>query len=241
MINVFGTLVNTERTVSSKDQIKRNIYACLDNGEENHRRIERCRSASSSLPLSSSPTTTTLPKVAVPQTDSVNMVQQHCQKNWQEVKMVLSQKTIELERTMPMIQEITSDEHITVWLPKSPYYIQHCHTVLAALQTSHRFKVGITVDPDWRYHLAHYAYTKHRTQERDHVKYQGMIVVFLHNSREVVAMMEHALISECLRAYASRCANRKIDYDNHIQDESDSENEQSPRPFALYICYGQRM
>jgi len=64
-----------------------------------------------------------------------------------------------------------------------------------------------------------------------------MVVVYTHHSRDVVAMMEHALIDAY--DFHPMCANRKKDFDNHIRnDDSCSENEGSEGLFTMYICHG---
>ena len=165
------------------------------------------------------------------------------QKEWEAVKKVLPPKTLMLERTKPMFEELLTDEHIKVWLPSSTHYIQHCHRVVALIPRDYRFKIGITVDPSARYYESHYAYSKSRSQQRDHVRYNSMVVIYTHHSREVIAMMEHALITHFRIHSPHQCANRKIDFDSHIRfDESgSSDNEHSPGPHSVYVCYGPRL
>ena len=165
------------------------------------------------------------------------------QKEWEAVKKVLPPKTLLLERTKPMFEELLTDEHIKVWLPSSTHYIQHCHRVVALIPRDYRFKIGITVDPSARYYESHYAYSKSRSQQRDQMRYNSMVVIYTHHSREVIAMMEHALITHFRIHSPHQCANRKIDFDNHIRfDESgSSDNEHSPGPHSVYVCYGPRL
>jgi hypothetical protein len=164
----------------------------------------------------------------------------HSQKDWESIKKKLKRKTLQLERTKPMFEELLNDEHIWVCLPNNNFYIQHCHRILESIPKSNRFKIGITVCPNTRYYIAHYAYSKLRSQQRDHVKYDKMVVIYTHASRDVISMMEHALIVHCHSNMPHRCANRKIDCDNHIRfDEScSSSDEHSPGPHSLYITYG---
>ena len=170
-------------------------------------------------------------------------VKREGQKDWEAVQKVLPPKTLLLERTKPMFEELLTDEHIKVWLPSSDYYIQHCHRVVALIPRDYGFKIGITVDPSARYYESHYAYSKSRSQQRDHVRYNSMVVIYTDHSRRVIAMMEHALIDHFRIHFPRRCANRKIDFDSHIRfDESgSSDNEHSPGPHSLYVCYGPRM
>jgi hypothetical protein len=141
-----------------------------------------------------------------------------------------------------MFRELVDDLRISVNLPNNNHYIQHAKGVIAALNPMHRFKIGITNDPDERFYSKHYAYTKPHTQERDGVMYSGMIVIFAHQAREVIAMMEHALIVHWHQHAPNRCANKKIDFDNHIDfDLSGSESEyNSAGPHILYVAHGTR-
>ena len=165
------------------------------------------------------------------------------QKEWEAVKNVLPPKTLMLSRTKPMFEELLTDEHIKVWLPSSTDYIQHCHRVVALIPRDYRFKIGITVDPSARYYESHYAYSKSRSQQRDHVRYNSMVVIYTDHSRRYIAMMEHALITHFQIHSPHQCANRKRDFDNHIRfDESgSSDNEHSSGPHSVYVCYGPRM
>jgi hypothetical protein len=165
------------------------------------------------------------------------------QKDWAAVKKLLQPKTLRLERTEPMFKELLSDARIRVWLPRTKHYVQHCQCVVASIPNGHRFKIGITVCPNTRYYEAHYGYAKPRTQQRDLVRYSSMVVMYTHHSRDVIAMMEHALIAHFHVHMKYRCANRKIDFDDHIRfDESaSSQAEDSPGPHSLYCCHGPAM
>lgn len=163
----------------------------------------------------------------------------HGQTDWTSIKERLPEKTLRLERTEQMFKELLDDReyHIRVNLAPNTYYIQHCSSVVGALPTTSRFKFGITVNPHHRWYEAHYAYSKSRFQLRDGVQYNEMVVVYAHHSRDVVAMAEHCLIDKFHTN--SRCANRKIDYDNHIRnDDSESDDTRSEGPHVLYICHG---
>ena len=104
-----------------------------------------------------------------------------------------------------------------------------------------KFKIGITVDPEWRYYEAPYAYCRPCSQNRDGVRYEGMIIVYAHPVRDVVCAFETSLITlfkENLH-FKCRIANVKEDFDNHICfSDSDEEMEHAPGPHCLYISYG---
>ena len=191
--------------------------------------------------------TTPLTFVTTPPTSSSQPAESLGQKTWEAVEKVIKPKTLRLERTKPMFEELLGDLRISINLPITHYYLPHCKQVVASLPQNHRFKIGITVCPNTRFYEAHYAYSKPRAQERDWVRYSGMIVLFTHYSREVIAVMEHALIthfSQSLRqSMRDRCANRKIDVDDHIRfDEScSSDDEHSPGPHSLYVSHGKPM
>ncbi len=191
--------------------------------------------------------TTPLTCVTTPPTSSSQPAESLGQKTWKAVEKVLKPKTLRLERTKPMFEELLGDLRISINLPITHYYLPHCKQVVASLPQNHRFKIGITVCPNNRFYEAHYAYSKPRTQERDWVRYSGMIVLFTHYSRDTIAVMEHALIthfSQSLRqSMRYRCANRKTDVDDHIRfDEScSSDDEHSPGPHSLYVCHGEPM
>ena len=191
--------------------------------------------------------TTPLTCVTTPPTSSSQPAESLGQKTWKAVEKVLKPKTLRLERTKPMFEELLGDLRISINLPITLYYLPHCKQVVASLPQNHRFKIGITVCPNNRFYEAHYAYSKPRAQERDWVRYSGMIVLFTHYSRDTIAVMEHALIthfSQSLRqSMRYRCANRKTDVDDHIRfDEScSSDDEHSPGPHSLYVSHGKPM
>lgn len=157
------------------------------------------------------------------------------------VRKVLSKKVLRLERTATVFRELVDDLRISVNLPSNTHYIQHAKGVIAALSPMHCFKIGITNDPDGRFYSKHYAYTTSYAQGRDGVIYSGMVVLFAHQSRDVIAMMEHALIVHFQQHTPRRCVNKKIDFDNHIAYDSGSESDHnSAGPHCLYVAHGIR-
>ena len=153
----------------------------------------------------------------------------------------MTDKVLRLERTETMFRELVDDLRISVNLATNRHYIQHAKGVIAALNPRHRFKIGITVNPDERMYTKHYAYTKPDTQERDRVMYGNMIVLFAHQTREVIAMMEHVLIVNWHQHAPRRCANRKIDFDNHIDFalSGSGSDYDSAGPHFLYKAHGE--
>ena len=99
------------------------------------------------------------------------------QTDWESVSALLDGKTKSLERCQPMIENALADLRLSVWLPRDKNIARHVEHVVRALPPAMRFKIGVTVDPDWRYYQADYAYCKQKSMLRDGVRYEGMIVV----------------------------------------------------------------
>ena len=155
------------------------------------------------------------------------------QQSWEAVEPLLSAKVLHLERTRPLFKDLLEDSDGRIkfqLLAHSKYYMQHAKSVIASLPPAHGFKIGITNDPDYRFHLAPYAYTRQTSQAHDRVRYSdgGMILIHVHHCREVIAMMEHALVEHWQVRAPGRCVNRKSDCD--VRD-------QKP-PNFLYVSHG---
>jgi len=163
-----------------------------------------------------------------------------CQTDWEAVKALLEDDVLLLERCEPMFIEALADINTSVWLPKDKDYTRHIQRVVASIPKEYKFKIGITVDPDNRYYGAHYAYSKHRAQERDGVLYSGMIIVYVHPIRSTVSMLEMSQIDKyTTNEFKHRCVNVKRDFDDHIRfDHSDEEKKSAPGPHCVYIVYG---
>jgi len=163
------------------------------------------------------------------------------QTDWEEVKAHLSDEVLHLERCKPMFTAALRDYCTSVWLPNDKNYAPHVTRVVASLPLKLKFKIGITVDPENRFYHAPYAYSKPHTQERDGVRYVGMIIVHVHQERDRVATMEHCM-QEAFKGnsnFKSRMTNMRSEFDDHIQfDHSDEENEAAPGPHCVYIVYG---
>ena len=112
--------------------------------------------------------------------------------------------------------------------------------MVASLPLNLKFKIGITVDPDYRYYRASYAYNKLSAQERDGVRYSGMIIVYVHPVRSTVEMFEENMIDKFTAdEFKRRCVNVKKDLDDHIRfDHSDEEKTSASGPHCAYIVYG---
>ena len=78
-----------------------------------------------------------------------------------------------------------------------------------------------------------------RIKIKDRIAYTGMKIVLCSDSREVVGMMEHALIDWAQRKHAWLCANRARGFDGPAFDDSDSDDKVSgPGPHFCYVVYG---
>ena len=162
------------------------------------------------------------------------------QPDWEAVEALLEDDVLLLERCKPMFIEALADINTSVWLPKDKYFARHMEQVVASLPFNLKFKIGITVDPDYRYYRASYAYNKLSAQERDGVRYSGMIIVYVHPVRSTVAMLEVNMIHNfTTNEFKRRCVNVKRDFDDHIRfNHSDEEKESAPGPHCVYIVYG---
>jgi hypothetical protein len=164
------------------------------------------------------------------------------QKELIEVMALLPEKTWCMDRCRPVLQNAIEDLRISVWLSKDADITRHVDKVVGSLPTKMKFKIGITVDPEWRYYRASYAYTLATSKEKDGVQYEGMILVYVHPVRDVVGAFETCLIDKYQIdiVHKSRTANIKRDFDGHLRyDHSDEETEHGPGPHFLYIVYGQ--
>ena len=145
-----------------------------------------------------------------------------------------------------MLQQILKDPSVRIWLPtKYNDMQQHVVEVVDSLllaRPSLRFKVGIAVCALSRYWHSGYGYCLPESHLRDGVRYEGMHVVWMHQTRMVVAMAEHCLENYFLVTpmYQHKCANVKSDIDDHVPgDESDDERPTAPGPHTLYISWGE--
>ncbi len=162
------------------------------------------------------------------------------QPDWEAVEALLEDDVLLLERCKPMFIEALADINTSVWLPKDKYFARHMEQVVASLPLNLKFKIGITVDPDYRYYRASYAYNKLSAQEKDGVRYSGMIIVYVHPVRSTVAMFEADMIDKfTANEFKHRCVNVKKDFDDHIHfDHSDEEKTSASGPHCVYIVYG---
>jgi hypothetical protein len=163
------------------------------------------------------------------------------QNDWEAVRARLEDKVLRLERCKPMFMKALGDLRISVWLPRDTHIVRHVKHVVGSLLPGMRFKIGVTVDPDWRYYLADYAYCKPKSMERDDIRYEGMIIVYAHPVRDVVCVFETCVITlfKDNILFKDRIANKKEDFDNHIPfDHSDEESEAAAGPHVLYISWG---
>ena len=155
-------------------------------------------------------------------------------------KVLIIQKVFDLERTRTTIKNFMEDDCVNVQLPTNTYEFQHFKSVAASLmREKRRFKIGTTNDPYERFCVRSYAYTRERAQRRDSARYDAMVVVLVHHQRDVVAMCEHALLDHCCKHMPCWCANRKLDFDNHMEyDGGDESDHDSQGPHFLYFSHG---
>ena len=161
---------------------------------------------------------------------------------WEEVKAILPQKTLRLDRTKPLVEDMLNDEHMTLHLCGHTFEVQHVQSVIANIPKRFRFKIGITEDPIRRYYEAHYAYNKFYIKQKDGVNYEHMLIIRLSHSKDVVAEAEQNLIVHFQKYEPRRCANRKNDRDKKFQNnDTDSEDERSQGPYAVYVVVGKAL
>ena len=168
------------------------------------------------------------------------------QRTWEEVKKILSEEERRLKRTRGMVEEILRDMKMSLNLCACTYYVPHAIAVIDSLPKAFRFKIGITWNPNHRFYVASYSYSRLYIQQKERIRFEQMVILRIHHNREVIATMEHALIVYFKKHEPGRCNNRKIDYDgNHVRpkaNHSDSENDgvKQDGPHALYCVAGPR-
>lgn len=149
-----------------------------------------------------------------------------------------------MQRSSQMHMAILEDPRMRIWLPGDNNIHEHVFDVVRALiswRSSLRFKIGISIDAVFRFSKASYAYLKPGSKLSDGVRYEGMHVVWVHQTRSTVAMAEHLLINVLLHSFGSKIANKKKDMDINQQnkDGSDDERYDAPGPHYLYIAWGE--
>jgi len=149
-----------------------------------------------------------------------------------------------MQRSSQMNKAILEDPLMRIWLPEDNNIHEHVFVVVRALlswRSSLRFKIGISIDAVFRFSKASYAYLKPGSKLSDGVRYEGMHVVWVHQTRSTIAMAEHLLINILLHSFGSKIANKKKDMDINQQnkDGSDDERYDAPGPHYLYIAWGE--
>lgn len=149
-----------------------------------------------------------------------------------------------MDRSPQMHKAILEDPRLRIWLPRNQNIHQHVVEVVQALlswRSSLRFKIGITIDVVYRFNTPDYAYVRPHSHLRDGVLYEGMHVVYIHQTRSTIAMAEHFLINHLRKLFKSKIANKKVDLDNNGQnnDGSDDERYDAVGPHYLYIAWGE--
>ena len=149
-----------------------------------------------------------------------------------------------MDRSQQMHKAILEDPQLRIWLPRNNNIHQHVVEVVHALlswRSSLRFKIGITVDVVYRFNTADYAYVRPHSHLRDGVLYEGMHVVYIHQTRSTIAIAEHLIINSLRNLFKSKIANKKVDMDTNGQnnDGSDDERYDAVGPHYLYIAWGE--
>ena len=149
-----------------------------------------------------------------------------------------------MDRSPQVHKAILEDPQLRIWLPRNKNIHWHVVEVVHALlswRSSLRFKIGITVDVVYRFNTANYAYVKPHSHLRDGVHYEGMHVVYIHQTRSTIAMAEHMIINNLQNLFKSKIANKKVDLDTNWQnnDGSDDEKCDAGGPHYLYIAWGE--
>ena len=153
----------------------------------------------------------------------------------------------DMERTRPMCVQILEDPSLRIWLPaqkQETFIFQHIVSVVRALLSWRpciKFKVGLTIDPAFRFGTPTYAYSNAKTHLRDGVIYEGMHVVLIKESRKEIALAEHLMMNHFLNnaEFDKHCANKKLNVDTSFgNDDSDDERFDAKGPYALYISWG---
>ena len=163
------------------------------------------------------------------------------------VEATMTEIVKDMERTRPMCLQILEDPSLRIWLPaqkQETFIFQHIVSVVRALLSWRpciKFKVGLTIDPAFRFGTPTYAYSNAKTHLRDGVIYEGMHVVLIKESRKEIALAEHLMMNYFLNnaEFDKHCANKKLNKDTSFEnDDSDDERFDAKGPYALYISWG---
>lgn len=168
------------------------------------------------------------------------------QKDWGAVSALLTPEVLGLERTISEVRWALEDTNTTIRLTATQDPIRHAVNVVRDLPDDMRFKVGITYQLEQRFYNVSYAYSMPSIHVKDGVIYEGWKLVYVHHIRQVVGMLEHALI-KIFKVYGvpgiakERCANRLEIFDNNMNcEQSDEERSDAVGPHWVYITFGAR-
>ena len=134
-----------------------------------------------------------------------------------------------------------------VWLPSHLDFLGHVQSIVAQIPHQYAVKVGVAHDPEERLwgvssifnttRKTHYAYSTEYAKNKDKVEYEGLIVVNVNCSREVIETLEHGAIALVRQLFPRQCRNRKVDQDSK-KDRNDGSGDEAVGPHFLYIAYG---
>ena len=168
------------------------------------------------------------------------------QKDWGAVSALLTLQVLGLERTISEVRWALEDTNTTIRLTAKQDVIDHVVNVVRDLPDDMRFKVGITYQLEKRLYTVPYAYFMPSRHVQDGVVYEGWKLVYVHHIRQVIGMLEHALI-KIFKVYGvpgiakERCANRLEILDNNMDcEQSDEERADAVGPHWVYIAFGVR-
>ena len=168
------------------------------------------------------------------------------QKDWGAVSELLTPQVLGLERTISEVRWALEDTNTTIRLTAKQDPIRHAVNVVRDLPDHMRFKVGITYQLENRFYNVPYAYSMPSSHVQDGVVYEGWKLVYVHHIRQVIGMLEHALI-KIFKVYGvpgiakERCANRLEIFDNNMDcEQSDEERSDAVGPHWVYITFGVR-
>lgn len=162
------------------------------------------------------------------------------QASWNEILElpICSKKLSKLPSARHAVEKWQGHCDISAQMPSDLDLLAHGKRVIDQIPSPKLFRVGMTVDPQSRFHESWCSYSHTAIQNRDRCDYEHMIVFSMHQLQEAAAMLEHCMIEWSMGAFPRRCINHRRELDNYERFNQHSSDEDGELVYFCYVVFG---
>ena len=162
------------------------------------------------------------------------------QTSWDQLVATLPADTTN-KNMARVCSELFNNVDFVFSVPDNLEYMLHIRKIILAVPKQMNFKIGMCRDPNHRFNLSPFAYSKRAVCDHDRSKWTLMVILFMHHVQSTAAMLEHCLNNDPF-FWTQNCKNQRREFDTYDRfKHGEEESAESFNHWFVYVVVGTPM